>query len=94
MAMNFGQVGFRLSTSISLPKAKEKLDAIIRQLRARRMTDCIEVKEQVNRDALRQYGEERVNAVGAVWRQKDEFWYEPAQDKVDLLQLPYQGAGL
>ena len=32
MTLTFGEVGFRLSTSISLPRAKEKLEEIIRRL--------------------------------------------------------------
>ena len=35
MTLTFGEVGFRLSTSVSLPKAKEKLAEIIRRLKAR-----------------------------------------------------------
>ena len=37
--LTFGEVSFRLSTSISLPRAKEKLEEIIRRLKARQMTD-------------------------------------------------------
>ena len=37
--LTFGEVGFRISTSISLPRAKEKLEEIIRKLKARQMTD-------------------------------------------------------
>ncbi len=45
-ALTFGEVGFRLSTSISLPRAKEKLEEIIRRLKARQMLECIVVKEE------------------------------------------------
>lgn len=75
-ALTFGEVGFRLSTSISLPRAKEKLEEIIRKLKARQMTDCIVVKEEVSKEALKKYGEDTVNAVGATWKQKDVFGYE------------------
>ena len=34
MTLTFGEVGFRLSTSISLPRAKEKLEEMITQGRA------------------------------------------------------------
>ena len=33
--LTFGEVGFRLSTSVVLPRAKEKLEEIIRRLKAR-----------------------------------------------------------
>ena len=74
--LTFGEVGFRLSTSISLPRAKEKLEEIVRRLKARQMTDCISVKEEVSKEALKKYGEDTVNAVGATWKQRDVFGYE------------------
>ena len=50
--LTFGEVGFRLSTSISLPRAKEKLEEIIRKLKARQMTDCIVVKEEISKEGV------------------------------------------
>ena len=47
MTLTFGEVGFRLSTSISLPRAKEKLEEIIRRLKSRQMHDCIVVEEKI-----------------------------------------------
>lgn len=83
--MNFGEVSFRLSTSITIPKAKEKVADIIRRLKARQMTDCIVVDEKISKDALRKYGEDTVNAVGATWKQKDEFGYDIYRDKVERM---------
>lgn len=80
--LTFGTVGFRQSTSVSLPKAKDKLEQIIRKLKARKMSDCIVVEEKVSKDALKKYGEDTVNAVGATWKQKDEFGYD-----LDLAKL-------
>ena len=76
MALTSGEVGFRLSTSISLPRAKEKLDEIIRRLKARQMLDCIVTEEKVSKEALRKYGVDTVEAVGAQWKQKDVFGYD------------------
>ena len=76
MVLTFGEVGFRLSTSVSLPRAKEKLEEIIRRLKSRQMTDCIVVEEKVSKEALKKYGEDTVNAVGATWKQQDVFGYE------------------
>ena len=76
MTLTFGEVGFRLSTSISLPRAKEKLEEIIRRLKSRQMHDCIVTKEEVSKEALKKYGEDTVNAVGATWKETDVFGYE------------------
>ena len=84
--LTFGEVGFRLSTSISLPRAKEKLEEIIRKLKARQMTDCIVVEEKVSKEALKKYGEDTVNAVGATWKQRDEFGYDLNLAKLEQIK--------
>ena len=83
--LNFGDVGYRLSTSISLPSAKEKLAEIIRKLKGRNMHDCIVVEEKVSKESLRKYGADTVNAVGATWKQKDTFGYNVFTEKVEQL---------
>lgn len=86
MTLTFGEVGFRLSTSISLPRAKEKLEEIIRRLKSRQMHDCIVVEEKINKDALKKYGEDTVNAVGATWKQGDVFGYEVNIAKLEQIK--------
>ena len=88
VVLTFGEVGFRLSTSVSLPRAKEKLEEIIRRLKSRQMTDCIVVEEKVSKEALKKYGEDTVNAVGATWKQSDVFGY-----KVNIAKLEQIKAG-
>ena len=84
--LTFGEVGFRLSTSVSLPKAKEKLEEIIRRLKARQMMDCIVVEEKVSKEALKKYGEDTVAAVGATYKQKDVFGYDVYLDKLQAIK--------
>lgn len=86
MVLTFGEVGFRLSTSVSLPRAKEKLEEIIRRLKSRQMTDCIVVEEKVSKEALKKYGEDTVNAVGATWKQNDVFGYEVNIAKLEQIK--------
>lgn len=85
-ALTFGEVSFRLSTSISLPRAKEKLEEIIRKLKARKMMDCIVAKEEVSKEALKKYGKDTVNAVGATWKQKDVFGYDLNLAKLEQIK--------
>lgn len=89
LTLTFGEVGFRLSTSISLPRTKEKLDEIIRKLKSRQMTDCIVVEEKVSKEALKKYGEDTVNAVGATWKQKDEFGYDLNLAKLEQIKAGF-----
>lgn len=86
MVLTFGEVGFRLSTSVSLPRAKEKLEEIIRRLKSRQMTDCIVVEEKVSKEALKKYGEDTVNAVGATWKQSDVFGYDVNIAKLEQIK--------
>lgn len=86
VVLTFGEVGFRLSTSVSLPRAKEKLEEIIRRLKSRQMTDCIAVEEKVSKEALKKYGEDTVNAVGATWKQSDVFGYEVNIAKLEQIK--------
>lgn len=86
MVLTFGEVGFRLSTSVSLPRAREKLEEIIRRLKSRQMTDCIVVEEKVSKGALKKYGEDTVNAVGATWKQSDVFGYEVNIAKLEQIK--------
>ena len=86
MVLTFGEVGFRLSTSVSMPRAKEKLEEIIRRLKSRQMTDCIVVEEKVSKEALKKYGEDTVNAVGATWKQSDVFGYEVNIAKLEQIK--------
>ena len=86
MVLTFGEVGFRLSTSDTLPRAKEKLEEIIRRLKSRQMTDCIVVDEKVSKEALKKYGEDTVNAVGATWKQSDVFGYEVNIAKLEQIK--------
>lgn len=86
MTLTFGEVGFRLSTSVSLPRAKEKLEEIIRRLKSRNMMDCIVVEEKVSKEALKKYGEDTVNAVGATWKQSDVFGYEVNIAKLEQIK--------
>lgn len=86
VVLTFGEVGFRLSTSVSLPRAKEKLEEIIRRLKSRQMADCIVVEEKVSKEALKKYGEDTVNAVGATWKQSDVFGYEVNIAKLEQIK--------
>lgn len=83
--LNFGSTGFRLSTSVIIPKAKEKIEAIIKSLKIRKMTDCINVVETVNKEVLKKYSEDEIVKVGARLKKEDVFWYEAAREKLKTL---------
>lgn len=85
-SLNFGKTGFRMSTKVVLPKAKEKLATIIKSLKARKMNDCIVVNETINKDVLKKYTEDEILRVGAALKKEDTFWYETDREKLEVLQ--------
>lgn len=86
LVLTFGTVSFRLSTSVSLPRAKEKLEEIIRRLKSRNMKDCVVAKETISKDALKKYGKDTVLAVGATWKQEDVFGYDLNLAKLEQIK--------
>lgn len=75
--LTFGTVGFRRSTRITLPSAKEKIAAIVARLRAKEMTDCIvQPDARVDREALKKYSAEQIAEVGATLTVEDVFGYD------------------
>ena len=75
--LTFGTVGFRRSTRIALPSAKEKLAAIVARLKSKGMTDCIvQPDARVDKDALKKYSAEQIAEVGATLTVEDVFGYD------------------
>lgn len=71
--LTFGKVGFRLSTRLLLPSA---ISDVIVKLRENGMFDCINVKETVDKDVIKNYGEEDIQKIGGYLQKSDTFWYE------------------
>ena len=75
--LTFETVGFRRSTRIALPSAKEKVAAIVARLKSKGMTDCIvQPDARVDKDALKKYSAEQIAEVGATLTVEDVFGYD------------------
>jgi phage host-nuclease inhibitor protein Gam len=72
--LTFGSLGWRASTSIVIKKALT--EKIIDNLRKLGMGDCVKVKEEINKEILATYPEEKIIASGASVKHDDTFWYE------------------
>lgn len=70
--LNFGSVGFRLSTSVVIKRIADTLAA----LKALGLTHCIRVKEELDKDAMRNLPTETLAEVGAGLKTVDAFGYE------------------
>jgi phage host-nuclease inhibitor protein Gam len=76
--LDFGKIGFRQSTKITM----KSIQAVLKSLKAREMDDCIRIKEEVNKEALGEYPDEVITAVGASKKMEDVFWYEVDREKL------------
>ena len=77
----FGKLGFRKSSSVSLPKDKDKLAEIIKKIKDHGMKDCLVVQpDKVDKEQLKKYSADKITAVGAKLIVGDTFWYEVAKE--------------
>ena len=60
-----------------------KVDQIIEKLKKYKMTDCINIKETVNKDVLRKYPTDDILKVGANLKIEDVFWYETDREELE-----------
>lgn len=76
--LNFGKIGYRKSTKIVIKSAVKVLEA----LKKRKMDDCINIKENINKEALAKYDDDTIIEVGAIKKVEDVFWYETDREQI------------
>ncbi len=79
LKLAFGTIGFRLSTKLILPRS---INAVIENLKANGMSDCLNIKTTVNKDVLKTYDEQEIIKIGGSLDKRDTFWYETDKDTV------------
>lgn len=78
VALNFGILGFRASSAVK-PMKKTTWEQVLGFLKAAKdqtLTACIRIKQEVDKDALRQLPPEKLAEVGCRLEQADSFYYE------------------
>ncbi|MEO5332137.1 MAG: host-nuclease inhibitor Gam family protein [Magnetococcus sp. YQC-5] len=78
----FGVFGFRRSTELK-PKSKITWAMVLGKIKELGFA-AIRVKDEVDRDAMREWPEERLSLVGVQRIQKDVFWYEIKQEELGV----------
>ena len=76
-ALNFGVVGYRLSSKLVLPKGR--VEDVIAQLKALGRDTLIKRTETLDREALRREPAELLCKLGAYINQTDEFYYDVSE---------------
>lgn len=79
IALGFGTIGFRLSTSVKT-KSKWTWERVLCALRDADMRDCIRIKEEVDKEALRGLAPDQLSEVGVRLVSEDVFFYELTED--------------
>ncbi len=77
----FGVFGFRKSTKLKL-LSKFKWEMVLQRLKELKLTEGIRIKEEVNKEALQAWPEERQETVGVKLDTSDEFFIELRQEKL------------
>ncbi len=78
--LNFGSTGFRLSTSLVIPRGKE--GDVLDALKKMGLDDCIKTTETIRKDMLKQKPEGVILQAGAYLKPTDEFWYETEKQAI------------
>lgn len=74
----FGRFGFRVSSELK-PQPKNTWGGVLDQLKGLGMTQAVRVKEEVNKEVLQEWPDERLEKVGARRVKSDRFWVEVDQ---------------
>lgn len=73
--LSFGRFGFRRSTQVK-PVTRTTWAVVLERLKNLGMRDAIRVKEQPNKEVLREWPDERLAQVCVRRVEHDDFWYE------------------
>lgn len=79
--LDFGRFGFRKSTEVTTV-AKTTLAMVLERLKSLKFSEAIRIKEEVDKESVREWPEERLALVGMRRVEKDVFWYELKQEEL------------
>ena len=80
----FGKIGYRISKSVSLPRVKEKLEALIKSFKSYGLNYCITYKEELNKDAIVELEDSTLVKLGLKRVIKDNFRIEPRIESLEI----------
>jgi phage host-nuclease inhibitor protein Gam len=80
--LNFGTIGFRIVKSLSLPKAKEKIESLIKTIKALGLKDCVAYEEKIDKDAIVELDDVTFAKLGIKRTIKDSFRIQPRIEEV------------
>ncbi|MDA8138010.1 MAG: host-nuclease inhibitor Gam family protein [Desulfobacteraceae bacterium] len=79
--LDHGAIGFRKSKELK-PAPKHTWQMVLGRLKELAFMPAIRIKEEVNKEELATWPDERLELVGVRRVEKDLFWYEISQEKI------------
>ncbi|MDR1451352.1 MAG: host-nuclease inhibitor Gam family protein [Helicobacteraceae bacterium] len=80
---NFGEIGFRLVKSVSLPRVKEKIASLIKALKKAGFGDCVETTEAINKEAVSELQDGDLAKIGLKRVVRDSFRITPKLEAIE-----------
>jgi len=84
--LNFGLIGFRITTSVPIPRDKGKISDLISVLRRLRLESCIKVEERIDREQISSLDDGIIAKLGLKKSVKDSFRIQPNLEKIQDLK--------
>lgn len=84
--LNFGLIGFRITTSVPIPRDRGKLSDLIATLKHLRLSNCIKVEEKIDRDQINILDDGSIAKLGLKKTVKDSFRIQPNLEKIQDLK--------
>lgn len=77
----FGQIGWRKTTKVSLPKDKERVSELMRLLKSVGWNDCIiDGEPTISKEQIKTHDFAEVTRLGIKIKIDDDFWFETDRD--------------
>jgi len=80
--LNFGAIGFRITTSVPVPRDKAKLADLIGALKRLRLETCIKTEEKIDREQISTLEDGTIAKLGLNKNVKDSFRIQPNLEKI------------
>ena len=81
--LNFGTVGYRLVKAVSIPRDKEKMASLLKNLKAYGHPDCIVLSEKPDKDKIAELEDSEIVKLGLKRTVKDSFRIQPKIEKIE-----------
>ncbi len=80
--LNFGTIGYRLVKSVSIPRTRERVEALLRSLKAYGYQSCIVYEERPDRDEIAELDDSVLVKLGLRKTVRDSFRIQPNIEKI------------